>query len=150
MASAFPDNRTPVFEPMRWACSQKWNRKMPSGARIAVIDDDAPALQATVSLIAAMGFEARGFESAYAFLASGLLATTDCLVSDIRMPGMSGVELYRRLLASDNAIPTILTTAYPDEPTRALAMAAGIDGYFAKPFDPEDLMACLRKALRAS
>lgn len=107
-----------------------------------------------VSLVAAMGFDTRAFASASAFLTSDLRtcdirSAAACLISDIRMPGMSGLELYRTLLASGRAIPTILVTAYPDDTTKARALEAGIHGYLAKPFDPEVLLACLHEALRA-
>ena len=116
---------------------------------IAIIDDDEAARDAMVSLVAAMGFQAKGFDSAFAFLASDDRTATSCLLSDVRMPGMSGLELYRSLLASGRRIPTILTTAYPDRSTQARALDAGVHGYLAKPFDPEVLLACLHAALRA-
>jgi len=126
---------------------------MPTSALIVVIDDDDSARAAMVSLVAAMSFDTRAFANASAFLTSDLrtsdIRSAACLISDVRMPGMSGLELYLTLCASGRAIPTILVTAYPDDTTKARALEAGVHGYLAKPFDPEVLLACLHEALRA-
>ena len=118
-------------------------------ALIAIVDDDSAARGAMVSLLEAMEFDARGFESALAFLGSDIRASTLCLVSDVRMPGMSGPDLHRMLHASGTAIPTILVTAYPDGSTQTAALEAGVHAYLAKPLDPDALLACILEALRA-
>ena len=94
-----------------------------------------------------MGFSAEAFGSAEDFLDSAHLSRTDCLVADVNMPGMSGLDLHQRLAATGRAIPTILITAYPNERVRALALNAGVLCYLAKPFAEGDLLGCLRTAL---
>ena len=94
-----------------------------------------------------LGFGARTFSSAADFLASPGVEDTSCMVVDINMPHMTGIELHRRLIELGYAIPTILITAYPDEDTRARALADGAICYLVKPFDDEDLLHCIRSAL---
>lgn len=112
---------------------------------IAIVDDDASALAAEAGLVRALGFETRTFESGDAFLASGLKA--DCLIVDMRMPGMSGLDLHARLAAAGTPVPTVLVTAFPDAATQGRAAAAGIRCTLAKPFAPEALLACVRAAV---
>lgn len=121
----------------------------PDGALIAIIDDDAPARDAVASLVAALGYRTFTCDSGAAFFAAGQRHETHCVVTDIRMPGMSGIELYGQLAKSGYGVPTILMTAYPDETTRASVLALGVHGYLTKPLDPEQLLACLRVALKA-
>lgn len=121
----------------------------PDGALIAIIDDDAAARDAVASLVSALGYQIFTCNGAAAFFASGLRHETRCMVADIRMPWMSGLELYGQLARSGRPIPTILMTAYPDETTRASALALGVHGYLTKPLDPEQLLASLRVALKA-
>ncbi|WP_181300684.1 response regulator [Bosea sp. 124] len=121
----------------------------PESALIAIVDDDAAARDAVASLVSAMGYRTIACEGAAAFLSSELRPTTACLISDVRMPGIGGLELYRSLADSGRMVPTILMTAYPDETTRAAALATGVHGYLAKPFDPETLLACIRQAVQA-
>lgn len=121
----------------------------PEGALIAIIDDDAAARDAVSSLVSAMGYRTFACDSAATFLSSVLRPMTRCAIADVRMPGMSGFDLYRSLTLSAQGLPMILMTAFPDETTRAAALAAGVSGYFTKPFDPEALLACLREAVRA-
>ena len=83
-------------------------------------------------------FKAQTFPSAADFLDSSRIENTSCLVADINMPHMTGVELHRRLLDLGYAIPTILITAYPDDEVRARALADGVICYLVKPFDEED------------
>ncbi|RDJ26993.1 response regulator [Bosea caraganae] len=116
---------------------------MPGNALIAVVDDDASARDALVDLVRAMGFGAAGFRSAPDFLGSKLLPQSDCVIVDMRMPGMGGIELYAHLCASGIAIPTVLVTAYPDEATRKHAREIGIGFYLSKPCDPDELLHCL-------
>lgn len=114
---------------------------------ISVIDDDGSAREAVVGLVGALGFTAAEFQSAADFLSSDDLLRTACLIADMRMPGMTGLELYRHLIAVGTPIPTVLVTAYPDEGARARALKAGVRCYLAKPLEPDALLACIRSAL---
>ena len=101
-------------------------------------------------LLTALGYTAEAFASASDFLASPLLRSTACLVSDVQMPGMTGFELYRHLVDTGHTIPTILVTAYPDEVVRKRALKDGIHCYLCKPVDDDHLEHCLRSALQPS
>jgi len=114
---------------------------------IAIVDDDDSIREATMSLMRALDFSAEAYPCAEDFLTSGRLQRTSCLIADVRMPGMSGLELHRRLVLSGNPIPTVLITAHPDDGARARALEAGIIGYLTKPFDVDDLLGCIRSAL---
>jgi FixJ family two-component response regulator len=94
------------------------------------------------------GYTVESFPSAADFLASRLVPETDCLVADVHMPGMTGVELHRHLADTGYAIPTILVTAYPDEAVRNQALKDGVVCYLSKPLDDNDLERCLRSALQ--
>lgn len=120
---------------------------MSGASLIAVVDDDASAREAVASLVRSFGFLAAEFESAAAFLASDRLSRTACLIADVRMPGMTGPELYGHLVASGAPIPTVLVTAYAQEADRARALKSGIRCYLAKPLDPDELLACIRSAI---
>jgi FixJ family two-component response regulator len=114
---------------------------------ISIIDDDHAMREAIDGLVKSVGYVAASVASAEEFLGSRHVRRTSCLIADIRMPGMSGLELHQRLSASGKPIPTILITAYPDEGARKRALAAGVVGYLSKPFEEVDLLACIRSAL---
>jgi FixJ family two-component response regulator len=114
---------------------------------ISIIDDDASVRAALGSLVRSLGYAAHTFESAESFLASRDLAETSCIVTDIQMPGMSGLDLQSRLQAAGSAIPTIFITAFPEEHLRARAEAGGAIGFFAKPFDGQALVRLLMSAV---
>ena len=97
-----------------------------------------------------LGYAVEAFPSASDFLASPLLPATACLVSDVQMPGMTGVELYRHLVEVGHRIPTILVTAYPDAIARNRALKDGVVCYLSKPVDDDHLERCLRSALESS
>lgn len=99
-----------------------------------------------VGLVRALGFAAVGFSSAARFLSSNDRRRTACLIADVQMPGMNGLELLLFLNASGSPVPTILITAYPSEAVRRHALNAGAHGYLTKPFIPDDLLACLNAA----
>lgn len=120
---------------------------MPADLLIAVVDDDASAREALVDLVRAMGFTAAGFASAAAFLASDQFGRTRCLIADLRMAGMGGIELCRHMAASGHPVPAILVTAYPDDESRSQAKAIGIRSYLAKPCNPDALLRAMRGAL---
>ena len=114
---------------------------------IAVVDDDESACEGTMDLLKAMGFATRSSRSAEDFLRSGQLGSASCLIADMRMPGMTGLDLHSRLVQSGEAIPTILITAFPNDRDRARALNAGVVCYLVKPFNDEELLRCIRTAL---
>jgi FixJ family two-component response regulator len=114
---------------------------------IAIVDDDESMRDAIEGLMRVLGFPVKTFASPHDFLRSPDFQRTACLVADINMPGMSGVELHQHLVASGMSIPTILITAYPDDNVRTRALRAGVFGYLKKPFVEDDLIACVRSAL---
>lgn len=119
-----------------------------SGQRlIAIVDDDKDVREAIRELMRAMGLPAEAFSSAEEFLHSGHVSRTACLIADVNMPGMSGLDLYYRLTELGNVIPTILITAYPTDAVRSPALAAGVIKYLTKPFAEADLVDGVRIAL---
>jgi len=114
---------------------------------ISIVDDDQGFRDALTGLIRSHGYRARGFSSAKVFLASRNIRNTSCLIADIHMPAMTGIELYSRLVETGHAIPTILITANPDDGVRARALSAGVICYLSKPFNADELLACIRAAL---
>jgi FixJ family two-component response regulator len=115
---------------------------------ISIVDDDASARVATDRLVRSLGWRARTFASCEEFLQSPQLEDTHCLVTDVQMPRVDGLELQRRLSAQGRRIPIIFMTAFPDDTTRARAMAAGAVCYLTKPFDASTLSECIGMALR--
>ncbi len=114
---------------------------------VAIVDDDESIRNATRDLLRAAGFSTATFEDAESFLASASRASAACVVADIRMPGMTGLELYQALVASGDGIPTVIITAHPEEVTQSRAREAGITCYLSKPFAPDELLECVREAL---
>ena len=114
---------------------------------ISVVDDDESMREAIRGLMKSLGYTAEAFASAEEFLNSRKASRTSCLIADVQMPGMTGVELYRHLLASGQTIPTILITAYPDDSVRARALGDGVVCYLSKPFDENDLLTCIKTSL---
>jgi FixJ family two-component response regulator len=96
-----------------------------------------------------LGYSVEAFPSAADFLASSRLAETACLIADVHMPAMTGIELYRHLSDAGYTIPTIVVTAYPDEVERARALDDGVICYLRKPVDEQHLIRCLRAALES-
>ena len=115
---------------------------------ISIVDDDEPFRESMRKLLVLLGYTVEAFPSAADFLASPLLPQTACLVSDVQMPGMTGVELHKHLVNAGYAIPTILVTAYPDEVVRDRAIKDGVVCYLSKPVDDDHLERCLRSALQ--
>lgn len=120
---------------------------MPQIPVIAIVDDDESFLQATISFVRSLGYSAAAFPSADAFLNSNAVENTDCLITDLQMPGMSGIELQNYLLAQGNRVPVIFVTAFPETEARGDALRAGAVGFLGKPFGDENLISCLNKAL---
>jgi FixJ family two-component response regulator len=117
------------------------------GIVISIVDDDAEMREALTALIRSLGFTAIAFARARDFLHSTAPSSSSCLICDMKMPSMSGIELHRHLVGAGYMIPTILITAYPDDRARADALKSGVICYLPKPFGEERLMACIRTAL---
>ena len=116
---------------------------------ISIVDDDQPYRESIRKLIMLLGYTVEAFPSAADFLASRVVPETACLVTDVNMPGMTGVELHRHLVDTGYAIPTILVTAYPDEVVRDQALKDGVVCYLSKPVDDDDLERCLHSAVQS-
>jgi FixJ family two-component response regulator len=114
---------------------------------ISVIDDDASVRAATNNLLRSHGYTVHTFASAEEFLRSAHINDTSCVIADVQMPAMSGVELLMLMRAQDSRVPFIFITAFPDESVRARALKAGAIGFLAKPFAGPTLIDCLVTAL---
>ena len=116
---------------------------------VAIVDDDEWVRLALTGMMKSVGLPAQAFASAEDFLNSGVLHQTACLVADIRMPGMSGLDLQKKLNAEHCRIPTIFVTAHGDAKMRLQALRAGAVEFLAKPFDDEVLLENVRAALES-
>lgn len=114
---------------------------------ISVVDDDASFRRAITGLVRSLGHSVASFGSAEEFLSSDRVRNTACLISDVQMPGMSGIELQNQLLAQGVRLPIIFITAYPEAHEREQALASGALGFLSKPFNEDTLIACLDQAL---
>jgi FixJ family two-component response regulator len=114
---------------------------------VSVVEDDRSFRESMSMLLSSFGFSVEVFPSAAEFLASPRLSETACLIADVNMPEMTGIELYRRLVDTGHTIPTILVTAYPNDVDQARALNDGIICYLRKPVDDRHLVRCLRVAL---
>ena len=119
-----------------------------AGNFISIIDDDESIRRTTTRLIESFGFHTAAFESSEMFLTSRQLHETSCLIVDVRMPGMNGLQLQSQLAATDCRIPIIFITAYEDKESHRRAMQAGAVAFLAKPFTDEQLLQLIRSALR--
>jgi len=117
---------------------------------VSIVDDDDSVREATSGLLESYGYTTAVFASAEEFLQSTQLASTSCLVTDLRMPGASGIELQKRLTDSGHRIPTIVLTAHPDEHMRSAAMKMGALAFLTKPVSEQRLIASLEGALANS
>jgi FixJ family two-component response regulator len=115
---------------------------------VAIVDDDESVRDTMKDLLDSIGLSTAAFDSAESFLQSKGKCAVQCLVADMRMPGMTGLELHGHLAAAGTPIPTVLVTAYPDERVRSRALEMGVICFLAKPFSAEDLLACIETALR--
>lgn len=116
---------------------------------ISIVDDDAAVREATQDLVRSLGYSAATFASAEEFLSSEKVGSTSCLIADVQMPGLSGIDLQERLLAQGSSMPIIFVTAFPDERTRKRALGAGAIGFLSKPCREELLIGCLKRALQS-
>jgi FixJ family two-component response regulator len=114
---------------------------------ISIVDDDQPFRDSMRRLLKSLGYTVATFPSAAEFLASPRLAATDCLVADVHMPAMTGVELFRHLIDTGHTIPTILVTAYPDDRVQERMLSQGVRCYLRKPLEEAVLIDCLRAAV---
>jgi FixJ family two-component response regulator len=114
---------------------------------VAVVDDDPRVRDSLESLIESAGFTARVFSLAEDFLEEGLLPRTSCLITDVRMPGMGGLALQRRVRLARPELPIIFITAHHEDDVEALAFAEGAAFFIRKPFDPRELLRATRSAL---
>jgi len=124
---------------------------MSNGHSVSVIDDDRSIREAIGALLRSVGFSVAGFDSAEEFLKSGRPASTVCLILDLRMPGMGGLELQHRLSRDGHRVPIIVLSAHADEGARVRAMQAGAVAFLQKPFDNEMLLGTIESVrLRGS
>jgi FixJ family two-component response regulator len=122
---------------------------MSSKHLISIVDDDPSVREGLTDLLNSMGFHTRTFESPVDFLRFADVSETSCLITDGRMPEMTGFELHDRLIASGKRIPTILITAFPNDSDRLRALGAGMFCYLPKPFNDNALLSCLRTAIES-
>jgi FixJ family two-component response regulator len=115
---------------------------------ISIVDDDESVRRTTTLLIESFGFRAAAFESAETFLRSDHLHDTSCLIVDVQMPGMNGLQLQSHLAAAGCSIPIIFITAYESKDSRQRAMQAGAAAFLGKPFSDEQLLQIIGSALR--
>ena len=115
---------------------------------ISIVDDDESVREATEFLVRSLGYAAASYSSAEEYLQSRHVENSSCLITDLRMPGMSGADLQDHLIADGNDTPVIFISASLDEKVRTRVLEAGAYGFLHKPFDEQSLIECLRKALR--
>ena len=152
------------FGDQLWHRLASWSRyygriDFPSFARIgtlssapivSIVDDDESVRLATTKLVRVHGFVAHGFASAEEFLQSPHAKETSCLITDVRMPGMSGVDLQSHLIRQGRRVPVIFITAFPEADSEKRALAAGAVCFLTKPFDGQTLINYLSDALKAA
>ena len=122
---------------------------MPKRSLVSVVEDDQFFRESMIRLMRSLGYRVEAFASAVDFLASPRLGETACLIADVNMPIMTGVELYRHLTDSGQEIPTILITAYADDDVGCRALRDGVICYLRKPVDEQHLKRCLVAALKS-
>jgi FixJ family two-component response regulator len=120
---------------------------MPKRSLVSVVEDNQFFRESMKRLMRSLGYRVEVFASAADFLASPRLAETACLIADVNMPAMTGIELYRHLSEAGRAIPTILVTAYPNDVDRIRTLADGVVCYLRKPISQQQLKRCLHAAL---
>jgi FixJ family two-component response regulator len=121
---------------------------MPKRSLISVVEDDQFFRESMKTLMRSLGYRVEAFASASDFLASDSLGETACLIADVNMPAMTGIELYRHLKDSNLTVPTILVTAYGDDDDESRVLKDGVICYLRKPVDQKHLKQCLLAALQ--
>lgn len=114
---------------------------------VAIVDDDASVRRSVSNLLLSLGIHAESFSSAEAFLQSPYLAETACLVLDLRMPGIQGLELLAHLADAGQPIPAVILTAHGDDETRGRALRAGVIAFFLKPFRNDELINAIKSVM---
>jgi FixJ family two-component response regulator len=114
---------------------------------VSIVDDDDAVRTATQAFVRSLGYKATAFASAEEFLKAPERETADCLIADVQMPGMSGLDLQRELARQRPTLPIIFVTAFPEEHIRQQAMAAGAACLLAKPYEGDELIECIEQAL---
>jgi FixJ family two-component response regulator len=114
---------------------------------ISIVDDDGVVREATADLVSSLGYHTQTFASGEAFLETGQLQQTSCLITDLQMPGLTGLELQSRLLDGGHRIPVIFITAFPTTGVRQQAMNAGAVAFLTKPFEETSLIQSIEAAL---
>jgi FixJ family two-component response regulator len=132
---------------MRFKYGRYGKAELPKKPLILIVDDDDAVRNATKGLMRALGFRTEAFGTAEDLLKSDRVHRAACIIADMQMPQMSGLEMHGRLVESGTPIPTILITAYPEDSVRIRALEAGIIGYLTKPFSKNNLLACIHSAL---
>jgi FixJ family two-component response regulator len=117
---------------------------------ISIVDDDVSVRRALKALIRSLGYDAATFGSAEEYLGSERLQETSCLITDVQMTGMSGIDLQQRLIRDGYSTKVIFITGFPEEAVRSRALEAGACGFLKKPFEETCLIKCLDKALEAA
>ena len=136
---------------MRWFCPHTVLRMGNlHTVPISIVDDDESVRAATGSLVRSLGFKAHTFASANEFLRSRHVDETSCLIADVKMPGINGIELQGLVHAGGRRTPIIFITAFPEERIRVRAMRAGAIGFLSKPFDATALIKCLDLAFQTN
>jgi len=123
-------------------------KKMPEDIVVSIVDDDVSVRRSTRRLLRSSGFRAEAFASAEEFLDSEWAGATACLILDLRMPGMNGLELQRRLTQNGNPVPIIFLSAHASEEDERSALSAGAVQFLHKPISKEALLSAIRDALR--
>ncbi|MEA1676871.1 response regulator transcription factor [Nitrospirillum sp. BR 11163] len=116
-------------------------------ALISIVEDDPSLQTALVRLVRSLGYNARGFLSAEDFLAADVMADCSCVITDVQMPGMNGIDLAGVITRHNNAVPVIVITARPDNDLEQAARAQGAACFLKKPVDTQQLVRCLERAL---
>jgi FixJ family two-component response regulator len=139
-----------MFDFQRRAIFSKSNLEMnlEQTPLISIVDDDEAVREATKSLIRSLGYQAETFGSAEEFLAWTQIDDTDCLITDVQMPGLSGVDLQDRLVSTGREMPTIFVTAFPDAKSERQALRAGASAYLRKPIEETHLLEHIDTALK--
>lgn len=120
-----------------------------SGPLISIVEDDESLRQALIGLVRSLGYRVAGYPCAEDFLAADAHERADCVITDIQMPGLSGIDLKERLAADGIATPVIMVTARAEPALKARALASGAFCYLKKPFEADALIECLERALIA-
>ena len=129
--------------------SKRRTTDLPERSVVSIVENDAFVREATGGLVRSLGLTAITFASAEDFLQSGRIKDTLCIIADVQMPGLSGLELQIYLLAQGHRTPIIFITAFPEERIRAQALASGAVGFLSKPFKEECLISCIDTALKS-